>query len=284
MIMNADLIEFSLTPVLISPENSTICRTTTPTFKWDIEYLGTYTLFIFHDIYGTISYTINDTTYTLSVPLQEDEKYYWYVEATDGGNVTVTSDKWYFWINAENITPTPPENPIVYISLQPKFTWTASTDDDPSDRDKVMYQLQYAPVNDNWSDRIIHITTTSYTVSENLQLGIVYKWRIRATDGISLSPWVEGGTFTVYNITVYPNPCIYDIHKNITFRYLPEESKVSIYNILGEKIITLSPDNSNTIIWNIKNYAGEYVASGIYFYVVEQNDIIKIRGTIGIIK
>lgn len=67
----------------------------------------------------------------------------------------------------------------------------------------------------------------------------------------------------------YPNP--FDYETIIKFA-LPEQTyvKVTIFNILGEKVRTLLEDNLDegkyTIVWDGRNDKGKKVASGIYFY------------------
>lgn len=68
----------------------------------------------------------------------------------------------------------------------------------------------------------------------------------------------------------YPNP--FNPQTTISFKRYetidPNKSPlITIYNIKGQKIRTLKPDNkSNSVIWKGKNEAGKSVASGIYFY------------------
>ena len=72
----------------------------------------------------------------------------------------------------------------------------------------------------------------------------------------------------------YPNP--FNPSTIIEFK-LPkrERIKVSVFNMLGQKIITLNnselPAGENKIIWNGKNNLGEDAASGIYIYSIITN-------------
>jgi len=78
----------------------------------------------------------------------------------------------------------------------------------------------------------------------------------------------------------YPNP----FNPTTIISYdLPIKSEVelSIYNILGQKVITLvntnQPPGSYNVIWDGRNEIGERVASGIYIYQIKMGNFIKTR-------
>jgi len=84
--------------------------------------------------------------------------------------------------------------------------------------------------------------------------------------------------FTLY--PNYPNP----FNPTTTIRYdLPNASdlKLEIYNILGQKVITLvdkkQPAGFHAIQWDGKNSTGVSVASGIYIYRVRAGGFVKAR-------
>ncbi|HDP99955.1 MAG TPA: DUF4185 domain-containing protein [bacterium] len=74
----------------------------------------------------------------------------------------------------------------------------------------------------------------------------------------------------------YPNP----FNSLTQIRFSLKERKqvnLSIYNILGERVITLIQNESlspgvHTVLWNCKDLHGSSVASGIYFYRLQFND------------
>jgi len=77
----------------------------------------------------------------------------------------------------------------------------------------------------------------------------------------------------------YPNP----FNPTTTIKYqIPfvSDVKLTIYNILGQQIITLVDENkqpgSYKITWNGKNKYGQQVASGIYVYRLSANTQQKI--------
>ncbi|MGD8780816.1 MAG: T9SS type A sorting domain-containing protein [Ignavibacteria bacterium] len=68
----------------------------------------------------------------------------------------------------------------------------------------------------------------------------------------------------------YPNP--FNPSTNIRF-FLPKTENVSlsIYNILGEKEVTLLNDEL-TLGWHEVNFTNEHLSSGVYFYELRAND------------
>jgi len=76
-------------------------------------------------------------------------------------------------------------------------------------------------------------------------------------------------------------PGAYELHQNVPNPFnaetlisfsLPEPShaRLEIYNILGQKIVTLLDDNlgagAHRVHWDGRNSSGNEVSSGIYFY------------------
>ena len=54
---------------------------------------------------------------------------------------------------------------------------------------------------------------------------------------------------------------------------------LSVYNILGEKVISLVDAKQNAgkheVSWNGRDINGRLVGSGLYFYRIEADDFIK---------
>jgi hypothetical protein len=55
----------------------------------------------------------------------------------------------------------------------------------------------------------------------------------------------------------------------IEFTNMPVNGVIYIYNILGQKIITLRNGSENKIQWNLKDHSDRYIASGAYIYYVK---------------
>ncbi len=86
----------------------------------------------------------------------------------------------------------------------------------------------------------------------------------------------------------YPNPYLPSQHKQgITFAELTAEAQIRIFNIVGELIYdsgminTISPGTFN---WLAVNQSGRPVASGIYIYLITNNEGQKKTGKVGIVR
>lgn len=82
-------------------------------------------------------------------------------------------------------------------------------------------------------------------------------------------------------IYVWPNPLTVNgiSPDRFTFENFPANSMVKIYTLSGELIATI---NKNT--WDAKNDDGKTVASGVYFYVVEDGGNVKKTGKLAVIR
>ena len=83
----------------------------------------------------------------------------------------------------------------------------------------------------------------------------------------------------------YPNP--FNPETTIEFSIKGKNNKIvdtklSIYNIKGQKVIALINDKLNTgetysVVWDGKDKTGSRVSSGVYFYKLETNDFVKTK-------
>jgi hypothetical protein len=78
----------------------------------------------------------------------------------------------------------------------------------------------------------------------------------------------------------YPNP--FNLSTMIKFGLpVPGHVELSIYDILGRKVITLLnqnyPAGNYVVTWNGQNANGQPVSSGIYFYRVKSGEFIQVR-------
>ena len=81
----------------------------------------------------------------------------------------------------------------------------------------------------------------------------------------------------VYKLALFPNyPNPFNPETTISFS-IPEESKIdlSIYNIKGQKVITLMngkiEEGIHEVVWNSMDSSGKSVATGVYFYKLDVN-------------
>jgi hypothetical protein len=85
----------------------------------------------------------------------------------------------------------------------------------------------------------------------------------------------SGSEFGLSNVMNYPNP--FNPSSRIAFSLeYPTPVTVSVYNILGQRVITLLDENldagPHSVTWNGTDDDGKTVASGVYFYRVETKD------------
>lgn len=73
-------------------------------------------------------------------------------------------------------------------------------------------------------------------------------------------------------------------HTNVTFTDLTSQATIKIYTLSGELVTTLTKaDTTDSLIWNVRNDAGEALASGVYIYTVESSGELK-KGKLMVIK
>ncbi|MDP2363632.1 MAG: hypothetical protein Q8M94_07675, partial [Ignavibacteria bacterium] len=93
-------------------------------------------------------------------------------------------------------------------------------------------------------------------------------------------------------IRVVPDPYIVSnewetnqFGKKIMFNHLPSECKISIFTVAGDHIIDLNhDDNQGYMFWNMRTYNDQYIAYGLYVYVVSLRDGQKKVGKFLVIK
>ncbi len=99
------------------------------------------------------------------------------------------------------------------------------------------------------------------------------------------------------NVHVFPNPYKpndddrstgedgHPVYGRVTFQNITKTSKVKIYTISGELVNSLDPVQSDgSAYWNVDNKNGEKVASGIYVYVITDDDGNKKVGRITVVR
>ena len=91
-------------------------------------------------------------------------------------------------------------------------------------------------------------------------------------------------------LKVFPNPVKPAAGDNfsqdyITFKYLTRQAKISIFTIDGKLLFSGQKDDDGSVYrWYLNTNDGGAVASGVYLYVVENNNGERRRGKIGIIR
>ncbi|PNR93134.1 MULTISPECIES: hypothetical protein [unclassified Petrotoga] len=119
------------------------------------------------------------------VGLEYNTTYYWKVVAEDPDGETAPSPVWNFTTSVEpNMAPTVPSNPnpapgATGVSVTPTLSWQASDPDD----DVLTYDLYFGEAQDSLSVKVSNLSTNSYTLTESLENGTTYYWKVVAKDG-----------------------------------------------------------------------------------------------------
>jgi hypothetical protein len=93
-------------------------------------------------------------------------------------------------------------------------------------------------------------------------------------------------------IRVVPDPYIVSnewetnqFGKKLMFNHLPSQCKISIFTVAGDHIIDLNhDDNQGYMFWDMRTYNDQYIAYGLYVYVVSLPDGRKKVGKFLVIK
>jgi len=85
---------------------------------------------------------------------------------------------------------------------------------------------------------------------------------------------------TLDTVKVYPNPYVKgkSSREQITFGFLPPDSKVKIFNLNGKLLAEAQPGPNNNVDWNIENIGG-----GIYLYIVTSPAGVR-KGKVSVVK
>ncbi len=157
-------------------------------------------------------------------------------------------------------------------------------------RDFVQYGLK-APY-DQASKKDTELSTNHSVLLNNLEPNTRYYFRIvsEGTDGnISYSrdsSFVTGKAdedVNVFPIPYRPNSAA-DQHSGINFVNLPVPSKVMVFNLLGD-LVFKKEYNQRSITWKATNNHGKYIGSGVYLYVIrDQNKNSVAEGKLIIVR
>jgi|GEM_PF-2432902 len=139
-------------------------------------------------------------------------------------------------------------------------------------------------------------TNSSLTLSAVAVSSSVYQFqclvsnivRVVPSRPASLTVTSGAGTLSHSNLAVrvYPNPWRADTHAThpqITFEGNAPDTTIKIFTTAGHEIKKLT-SNGTIVSWDLTNKSGAKVASGIYIYLVTDNQGRKARGKITIIK
>jgi hypothetical protein len=99
------------------------------------------------------------------------------------------------------------------------------------------------------------------------------------------SPASIPDTTDLSKVRVYPNPWRVDKHAGhgVTFDQMTTEVTVRIFTVSGRCVRTLGP-GTGEIAWDLRTGTGEMVASGLYLYLLTDNQGGQTRGKLSVIR
>ncbi|REL23932.1 T9SS C-terminal target domain-containing protein [Rhodohalobacter sp. SW132] len=194
-------------PKPISPANGGLETSLTPTFEWSaVDGADYYVLHsnrtnpsqmvVVEDVYGT--------SYTVKEPLDPETVHHWRVHAVKDGEKGEWTDIWEFRTKVaeedENeeepeevvILPAPklvsPINGSADSSLTPEFEWTAVEEADS-------YILHFGSTASSGSITDVTADETTFAVTDSLDAGTEYYWKVRAVKDDKEGEWSRIWTF-----------------------------------------------------------------------------------------
>lgn len=184
----------------------------------------------------------------------------------------------------EGIPPVPtlisPANNADSTGIPVLFTW--------SNLGATSWDLQVAR-NNQFTDIAVNIPNLSAPTVEvsQLDVGLTYFWRVRATNGLGTSDWSSPFSFTTanaVNTTVedeipqtivllqppYPNPATETVWIELQSSFATHEPlSLGVYDLRGRLVVSLydgvSPGGRIRFSWDGTNDWGQSVASGTYY-------------------
>jgi hypothetical protein len=153
---------------------------------------------------GGISEMPDTTTWTVSVPLVENNTYYWRARAFDGDLYSAWMPLSAFMVNTANDAPSAPvlDMPAEGSSLDVLTPMLSVQNSADPDSDTLTYDFEI------YSQGIIVTSLmgitedvsgiTSVTLSQALSDNTAYTWRARAYDGDRYGAWMDMATFSIH--------------------------------------------------------------------------------------
>ncbi|MDD3626024.1 MAG: T9SS type A sorting domain-containing protein [bacterium] len=288
-------------PLLKSPSYKSSISDTLPeliiwnaeNFNYDV-YTYTYSFYIYSDpefntIIDSATGVIEGsetTSWTVTVPLQDDTRYYWRARPHNGTHYEHWMPIGEFFVNKSNQVPgpfhliSPPDNSSVSVR-KPRLKWTESVD--PDGDDFLTYRIEYSIYPDFRSyESAESLEPDRYKFPDFLSDGEIYYWRVRVTDS-SGGERLSSETFRFFietdllsRIKIYPNPV--KPGNDLTFENISNGITVKIYNISGDLVQSLSEeDGDGILVWDLRNKAGVKVSSGIYLIEVKSENSTRLE-------
>ncbi|MCW8803831.1 MAG: peptidylprolyl isomerase, partial [Ignavibacteriaceae bacterium] len=275
-------------PDLISPVDGLEDVLLTQSFQWapvqsavlyrfQLSTDSNFTTIEYDDVVGAANYWVGGLQLGFV-------KYYWRVQANNGGNISSFSEVRSFTTGIDIPILISPPDSAVNVSTSPTFEWTPVYG-------AVSYTLQISTFGSffNFVVNQSGITSTSYSVNgleENKKL----YWRVRGAtanyEGLfsQVFRFTTGSTSSVndndniytYNLEQnYPNP----FNPVTVIKYQlakPGFVTISIYNILGMEIAKLVKEEKSAGSYEVE-YGATHLPSGIYFYRLQAGPFVETK-------
>jgi len=281
--------------VLNSPANDETNISLNPELSWEEDSNATgYQLILKESPDSTLVDTvlIDSSSFTISEVLNIGTTYSWKVR---GVNLFYDvygkwSTDWSFTTQSRFLAPPQlisPSNGQENVRAHTEFEWSEANN-------ATFYLLQVsADISFNeLAFESLELESTSYTLTEPLNLNIDYYWRVKSLSDIeeNNSVWSDtlmfktGITTTISEsekpvmLTLtqnYPNP--FNPTTNIRFG-LPEASVVQleVYNMIGQRVALLQ-NGMQTAGWHDVSFDASNLTSGIYLYRLQTEGTVEVK-------
>ena len=275
-------------PVLISPEDGLEDVMRTQSFQWapvqsavlyrfQLSTDSNFTTIVQDKLVGTLTNLVGGLQLGFV-------KYYWRVQANNGGNISSFSEVRSFTTGIDIPNLISPPDSALNVSTSPTFEWTPVNG-------AVSYTLQISTFGSfiNFVVNQPGITSTSYSVTD-LEENKKYYWRVRGAtanyEGLfsQVFRFTTGSTNSVdddknlfaYNLEQnYPNP--FNPVTKIKFGVpITAIVSLSIYNVIGEQLAVLIDKEFDAGIYEI-DFDASNLPSGIYFYKLHAAEFIQTK-------
>ncbi len=282
------------TPVLISPANGLVDVVNALNFQWSADNESVLFRFQISED-STFTNTQLDTLIGVRSSLRGNfeqglKKFYWRVQANNGGNLSDFSETRNFTTGiAAPILTTPPDSAI-NVSVNPDFAWQTV---DGAETYRIQIATTGSFVGAGLIINTTGLTDTTFSAT-NLQLNKKYFWRVRG-----ITPSYEGTYSKVRTFTTtatvdvtdknqnheyellqnYPNP--FNPSTEITFSIMNREHvTLKVYDVLGREIITLVNENLDAGVHKVKLELNNILiasSSGVYFYKLTAGSFVETK-------
>ena len=237
-------------PSLLTPLNRAVDVSTTPYFSWtSVSGAMSYNIqvsLVYDFSYIIINQNISgDTTYTPTVPLANNTKYYWRVNAQDGTDTSPWLTIWSFTtIGVGFSAPThiTPANGTTGVSITPQFSWT-SVPGATSYNIQVSLDVGFSSIviNQNVSGDTTFIPSTPITNNTH------YFWRVNAQNNTQTSPWSAAWHF--WTMLQIPN-LITPVNNSTGVSLIPAFTWTAAPSAIGYTLQVSTNSDFNTTIIN----------------------------------